>query len=285
MLGSIKLSCPFKPDLYSSPVKLKSTETSPTRLYSKTTTHRIAKANQTSECSFKPKTGRAPRFKRNSDDLSIGAYLHSQKSKRDLTEGSSQQDKNLVFAGENSLKIIDKLRYERYEQIYHSFCRPGTLNPIWEVCSLERIDFKLAKVLTPLINRLAQSSKPCDLKAFCQALEKFAQKLSPIEKSTLYSTGKAHPTDNMPSFIPQITDYKSQNLLIRSKLSLYERLLQDKHKSKSKVNEKKMKRIEDELYECTFHPKTLEYRKLVKTTAFVKGDQDEFFCQSPIGSF
>jgi len=275
-ISVMKKMCPFKPELHESPIRLKSSEPSPTRLYNKTPPRRVTKTFDASECSFKPKTGRPPRFKRNAQEMSIGAYLYSQKSKRESDDDPKPQDKQIVFAGENSLKIIDKLCYERYEQIYRVFCKPNTLTAAWDAKYLERSDAKLAKVLAPLIDQLARSTRTYDLKAFCEALDKFARKLSPIEKSTLYSTGKPHAFEEMPSFVPQITDYKSLNLKIRSKLSLYERLLQDKEKSRSKVNEKKMRRIEDELYECTFYPKTLEYRKIVRSTSgFAKGDDDD----------
>jgi hypothetical protein len=170
-----------------------------------------------------------------------------------------------VFAGEKSLKIIDKLRFDRYEQIYKTLCSADSPAASLDCSNLHKLDFKLAQLISPLIEQLAYSKQPCNLKEFCEALDKFARKLSPIDKSTLCSTSKAPQREDVPSFVPQITKYKSVNLKDRAKLSLYDRLVKDKAKARTKTTQKKLNRLEHEQYECTFHPTTLEYRKLVRS--------------------
>lgn len=171
----------------------------------------------------------------------------------------------MVFVGEHSLKIVDKLRRERYCQIFKAFCKSGSPYPVWDISQLENLDSKLAKILAPLISQLAKSSKDCNLKAFCTALEQYAKRLSPIDKSTLYSASK--PSSEAEPILPQGPDHCSLNLKIRSKISLYERLLQDKETAKTRVSDKRLRRIEDELYECTFHPRTLGQRKVLRTSS------------------
>lgn len=264
-------------------------------------------------------SGRPPRFKHKVDQLATEAYLYAQNSKRNSSSEAKSQPKPIVFTGEHSLKIIDKLRFDRYEQVYLAFCKPGTLDAKWEVARLAKHEPKLAKVLAPLIGQLAKSNKAYDLRSFSEALDRFAMRLSPINKSILYSPARAQQVDEDQRFTthsPSSTDIKAKalvrrasyqanpgavftkpdfnrqscdlketvrpsarsdaphhedkvsksyndcslNLKVKTKNTLYERLLKDSQRSKSRANGQKTQRSEDALSEA---PKTLEYRKIV----------------------
>lgn len=258
----IKSTCPFKPEIISTPTKApKTASNSPFRPRRTETPLKSQMKMVDSECSFKPKTGRPPKFNRNSEELPIGQYLNAQKSRRESPNHLSAKPSQ--FACENSLKIIDKLRFTRYEQIFRAFCRHGTNEAVWDISQTAALETKLAKVISPFIEELAKSTEIYDLPKFCEALEQYAKKLSPLEKSTLCSTAKAPPVPDQMPFKPKITgNYSTSNLKSRTKEKLYDRLLKDQQKSRSKLNEKKIRKIEEEMYECTFYPNTLEHRNL-----------------------
>jgi hypothetical protein len=261
---TLEHTCTFRPEINESPRKSSLaftsslTPTKPPRASS-----RKSASKDDLECSFKPKIGRPPKISRNSEAAPIGTYLHTQQAKRDPPpEESKLSARPSQFTGEHSLKIIDKLRLERYEQIFKAFHKEGSDEVVWD-CP-EGLEAKLVKVLRPLIDDCAQGGLVYDLPMFSEALDKFAKKLTPIDKSVLYSTGKAPPVPDQPSFRPKITGYNSQGLKARSQLSLYDRLQKDEQKTRSKVNERKIKRIEEEMVECTFYPNTLELSKSLR---------------------
>jgi hypothetical protein len=260
---SLEHTCMFRPEINESPRKNSLAATSsltPTKPPRASSRKSASKADL--ECSFKPKIGRPPKFSRNTDAIPIGTYLHTQQVKRSLPDESKLSGRPSQFTGGHSLKIIDRLRIERYEQIFKAFHKEGSDEAVWD-CP-EALEAKLVKVLQPFIDDCAQGGLVYDLSMFCEALDKFARKLSPIDKSVLYSTGKAPPAPDQPSFKPKITGYNSQGLIARSQVSLYDRLQKDKQKTRSKVNERKIKRIEEEMVECTFYPNTLELSKSLR---------------------
>lgn len=264
-LESIRNTCPFKPEIHESPLKSsRSANFTPIRHRPKVPVLPLTEQEIDPECSFTPRTGRAPKHSRNTEALPIGLYLHTQKLKRTHPEKQKQPAKLSHISSEASLKIVDKLRSNRYEQIFNVFYRAGNDEVVWDISRLEGYDSKLAKVIAPLIAELAESSESYDFPKFCELMEKFALKLPPIDKGILYNTTRATPPPERPSFKPKITEFSSPNLKSRSTLSLYDRLLKDQQRTQSKLNETKTKQIEKELDECTFYPNTIELRNTLK---------------------
>jgi hypothetical protein len=257
-LRSIK-GLPFKPEIHESPKKTSEVRTITSVRLSRQSSPLKSVANVDDlGCTFQPKIGRSPKLTRRSVEMPIGAFLHSQKLKRDSPVRRSLPVK---LTGEKSLKIIDKLRFERYFEIYKAFCKEGTDEVEWHTSRLALLGSSLIRVLSPFIEELEKSGQVYDQSKFSDELEKFAKKLSPIDKSTLYGTSKPDLRPEMPSFKPKITDYTSEKLRKRASLSLRERLLKEQAKTRAKLNEIKVKLIEDEMSECTFYPNTLELRK------------------------
>jgi hypothetical protein len=196
--------------------------------------------------------------------MAIGAYLYAQQPKRDAL-GEEAKTKPSQFTGETSLKIIDKLRLDRYEQIFRAFCAEGSAEVVWDCSRLDTLDSRLIRVLTPFIEELGLSEQTYSPEMFCEMLDKFARKLSPIEKSILYSTGKGVQAQETMSFKPKITEYSSSNLKARAQLTIYDRLVKEQQRVRSRVNEQKIRRIEKEMQECTFYPNTIELRKSLRS--------------------
>jgi hypothetical protein len=260
--ASIKNTCPFKPAIIDSPSKA-SVNSSPSRHRRDVTPQKTA-VERDPECSFKPKTGRHPKFNRNPSEMAIGAYLYAQKPKRDAL-GEEAKTKPSQFTGETSLKIIDKLRLDRYELIFKALCTEGSSEVVWDCSHLDSLDSRLIRVLTPFIEELRLSEQTYSPEVFCEMLDKFARKLSPIEKSVLYSTGKGLMAQETMSFKPKITKYSSSNLKARAQLTMYDRLVKDQQRVRSSVNEQKIRRIEKEMQECTFYPNTIELKKSLRS--------------------
>mmetsp|Transcript_11131 Transcript_11131/g.21876 ORF Transcript_11131/g.21876 Transcript_11131/m.21876 type:complete len:584 (+) Transcript_11131:471-2222(+) len=282
-LNSIRTFCTFKPEIHESPVKNScSANTTPVRLRKQASPLKSSETVEP-ECSFKPKTGRPPKFKRNSESLPIGQYLYAQKPQKEQVSAavekqmqSFKQQSQAQFAiSENSSKIVDKLRFDRYEQIFKAFCKDGANEAEWDLSIAETLEAKLIRVITPFIEELAKSTEKTDLAKFCEALDQHAKKMSPIEKSILYSTGKAAPVPEKLPFKPKITEYTSSSLKNRNQVKLYERLLKDQQRTRSKLNEKKIKKIEDEMYECTFYPNTIELRNSLRQKPVDADDKEE----------
>lgn len=305
--ANLKTLCSFKPEIIESPFKKNpnSTSMSPLKLRRPETSLRSSGKTNDQECSFKPKTGRPPKFNRNADDLPIGQYLITQMTKRESPDSAKLTSKMTPYAGENSLKIVDKLCFNRYEQIYWAFCidRPeedqNPPNPepeieaerlaqskdegipapsksnsaIWDLARAAAVlDSKLLKVIAPFIEELAKSSDIYDLTAFSKALDNFVKKLSPIEKSTIYSTGKSTNIPEPMPFKPKITNYSSQTLKMRTQVKMYDRMLSEKQRTQSKLKEKQDKKKKDEMSECTFYPNTLTQRPLISKSKGIKKD-------------
>jgi hypothetical protein len=258
-LRSIK-SIPFRPEVHESPKRTSEVRTTtPGRLSRQASPLKSVGKVDDLECTFQPKIGRSPKLTRRSVEMPIGVFLHSQQLKRDSPVRLSLPVK---LTGEKSLKIIDKIRFERYSEIYRALCKEGTDQvEEWHTSRLALLGSALIKVLSPFIEELAKNGQVYDQSRFSKELEKFAEKLSPIDKSTLYGTSKPDLPPDRPSFKPKITDYTSEKLRKRSSLNLRERLLNEQAKTRAKLNEIKIKLIEDELSECTFYPNTLELRK------------------------
>lgn len=255
-MQSIRSYCPFKPEIHETPTKVsKSANATPVKPRRSVSPVTLSETN----CSFKPKTGRAPKVSRNTESMPIGSYLHTQKLKRESSD-RLQQPTLTKCVSENSLKIIDKLRHNQYAVIFKAFCKDSSLDPEWDLRQAVTLDTDLVKVLTPFIEELATSGQKLDLSQFSSLLEQYAQHLSPIDKSTLYNTGKAPPLPKKHPFKPQISPYATSKFKTRAKMSLYNRLLGDQKTSKSKLEEAKARKIESELHECTFYPNTLEMR-------------------------
>jgi hypothetical protein len=258
----IKASCPFAPDINTSP-QIDSQSEHIEKLY---TSRRPVEAAldrermrlfgkfdpETGRELYKPKTGRAPVLKRDKK-VPVGEYLHqyqSVKTEPVVPEGNVAR---YIVSKSKSDKIYERMKQSRYKELFEALKLPQEAVLSAEYANIERLPTDVANILRPLLTELQMMGETLDLEEFCASMDNLMRVLSPIEKATVlrkpnehYETPASQPTPKRPSSV-------------NSDLSLYEREMLKKKALEERMRHEKLQAETAKVAECSFRPQITPY--------------------------
>jgi hypothetical protein len=185
---------------------------------------------------FRPKIGRPPR------------------ESRDKFESVKEQ---VVFplgleliSKERNEELLLKKKRTRYQEIFNSL-NPCNVEKIYfDVISTQFIDPEVIKVIFPLLQELEETGEKLDFEEFFDSLENLCKYLTPEERYTLL---KPNPKNDIKFEVRPRTSSSTGKM--------YSRSVKFKEEVNIKLTAQRIKKSDEELKECTFHPKIKKYKR------------------------
>lgn len=193
---------------------------------------------------FKPRVGRPPKSQRNAP---ITEYLYAMREKKvSQTPKHSEMD----LAGKSrSDEILTKRKRARYLEIF-TLLNPHECDKIYsEVINIQEIDVEIVKILMPLLQELEDTGEKIDFDEFFDSMENLCKTLTPEERHTLLKE-RIRPIELEK---PEKRSCSSGRIYTRTK--------QYKADVEAKLLAERIRRSEEEVKECSFHPKIKKYRR------------------------
>jgi hypothetical protein len=175
--------------------------------------------------------------------------------------GESDSSKKQEEKCDKSERLMKKIKYQRYKEIFESLT-PDTKGVITcETVSRSKMTPNLKKTLQPLLDELQELNETLDFNEFYDAMEMLLKALTPGDKSALLL-----PTRNK-NLNSEKFDFRPKTNVSRiagnmSTSSLYDRGLQKKLDFSRRIEKEKETLIEEEMKECRFVPKVSHKRSL-----------------------
>lgn len=156
-----------------------------------------------------------------------------------------------------SEKLVQKLRAEKYKEIFVALKPDSSGKLSAENAKVESIDASKLALIAPILEEMETFKVTIDYEDFAHAMENLMAKLTPCEKSSLLTPRKK-------SHKEQVSRSSSVN---RSRLDTsttpkvtYNRLITHKKQTEAKVQQMREDILNEELNECTFHPKITPFK-------------------------
>ena len=195
---------------------------------------------------FKPIVGRPPKYQR---DLPISEYLYKMREKKSVEEPKLSQ---LDLVGKHrSEEILIKRKKSRYLEIFNLINSFDCEKIYSDVINLDRLDPEIIRIILPLIQELEETGERLDFDEFYDSMENLCKFLTPEEKYTLLK--------EKIKIEPKFEENKRGNA---STGRIYSRNLKYKEDTQAKLVAERIKKSDDELKECTFHPKIKNYKRI-----------------------
>ena len=186
---------------------------------------------------FKPKIGRPPREK--SEIFSV------------QREKSVSYVQRLELAGkERNEELLVRKKRTRYLEIFQAM-NPCNVEKIYfDVLTTQFLDPEVVKVIYPLLQEMEETGEKLDFEEFFDSVENLCKYLTPEERYVLI---KEKPK-------PEVK-FEVKPRLSSSTGRMYSRSVKFKEDADSKLNAERIKKSDNELKECTFHPKITQYKR------------------------
>lgn len=188
---------------------------------------------------FKPKIGRPP------------------KSNRQATESIKTEEqpyvlhKPLQLASRNrSEEILTRKKRTRYQEIFNSLNHYGAEEISSSNITIENIEPCLLRIIQPLLQELEDEGCRLNFEEFFDSMENLCRYLTPEERYTLL---KERPQVAMR--------FEAKERKSSSTGRMYTKGVKYKEEVEAKVVAERMKKSNDELKECTFHPRIKQYKR------------------------
>ena len=194
---------------------------------------------------FKPKIGRPPKFQK----TQVNDFTFSLKQNLCIEQSKTKQ---LDLASKNrSSEILGRRKKARYFEIF-SILNPFEYPKISaEVICTDSLDPEILRILMPLFRELEETREKIDFDEFYESVENLCRFLTPEERQVLLK--EKHK---------QEVQFDSKRRSCSSAGKFYTKNIKFKEDVQAKVLAERMKKTDSELKECTFHPKTIDYRKI-----------------------
>lgn len=194
---------------------------------------------------FKPKIGRPPKSQRNQAHVD---YLYSFREKK---SNSEHKISKLDLVSKNkSEEILNKRKRARYHEIF-DLLNPHNCEKIYtEVISTQLLHIDIIKILMPLLQELQESQEKLDFDEFFDSMENLCKVLTPEERNVILK-------DSLIAQ-PRPEEIKRGSASVGK---MYSRNLKYKEEVEAKLLAERIKKNNEELKECTFHPKIKVYHR------------------------
>ena len=218
---------------------------------------------------FKPRTGRAPRFVRNSDDVPVWDYLYGMRYEFDdkkefmaaLDEQRMSDSMDRVRITERSEKLMLKLKRRRFRQIFNYLDQSGRgrIN-LGELQGVERLDLEVRADLEHAAALAGEEE--LDFELFVLWMDQGISAnpgprgyLKPQTRNR--DAGPEQPEDSAQGFRPEVNE-RSKMIAERRRggMSFQDAVRKDQEATKAKLLALKKEAESRELENCTFKPKT-----------------------------
>ena len=222
---------------------------------------------------FKPQTGRAPRFVRNSDDVPVWDYLYGMRYEFDdkkefmaaLDEQRMSDSMDRVRITERSEKLMLKLKRRRFRQIFNYLDQSGRgrIN-LGELQGVERLDVEVRADLEHAAALAGEEE--LDFELFVLWMDQGISAnpgprgyLKPQTRNR--DTGPEQSEEGAQGFQPEVNE-RSKMIAERRRggMSFQDAVRKDQEATKAKLLALKKEAESRELENCTFKPKTRRIR-------------------------
>ena len=195
---------------------------------------------------FKPKVGRPPRSQRNAP---ITEYLYAMREKKATEVPRSSQ--LMLVSNPRSQELLVKRKRARYLEIFTLINPCGCEKIYTEVINLQEICPEIVRILTPLLQELDDTGEKIDFEEFFDSMENLCKVLTPEERNTLLK-------DRI--MVQERVEEEGKRKSI-SAGKIYSRNMKFKEGVEAKLLAERMKKSEEELKDCSFHPKIKLYKR------------------------
>ena len=170
---------------------------------------------------------------------------------------------------DKSERIMKKVKYSRYKEIFNSLCpnSKGVVSP--ETIQRGQVSAGLKKIIAPLIEELEELDETLDFHEFYDAMEMLMKVLTPGDKSSVLLPNRASAQAKDE---PKAKTKASVSMLTRnmSTSSLYERSIQRKQEITRKLAKERESLEEQQMKECKFIPTITSVHRRSFSTKSVK---------------
>ena len=199
---------------------------------------------------FKPKVGRPPRESRESREL------REMRESREVIKPAYSNQLDLASKSRNEELLIKKKR-ARYQEIFNSL-NPCNVEKIYsDVITTQFLDPEVTRILVPLLQELEETGEKLDFEEFFDSIENLCKYLTPEERYTLIKDRAKNETK---------FDVKPRASSSTGKM--YSRSVKFKEEVNNKLIAERIKKSDQELQECTFHPKIKKYKRVKPNSNF-----------------
>ena len=227
---------------------------------------------------FKPQTGRAPRFVRNSDDVPVWDYLYGMRYEFDdkkefmaaLDEQRMSDSMDRVRITERSEKLMLKLKRRRFRQIFNYLDQSGRGRiHLGELQGVERLDWEVRADLEHAA--ALAGAEELDFELFVLWMDQGIAAnpgprgyLKPQTRNR--DPGPGQSAEGAQGFRPEVNE-RSKMIAERRRggMSFQDAVRKDQEATKAKLLALKKEAESRELEDCTFKPKTNSTNPLRRT--------------------
>jgi hypothetical protein len=161
-----------------------------------------------------------------------------------------------------SSRILRKKRRVRYVQLFEELNPDENREVSAGRVDVEALDKDVLLIIAPLLEELESLGVTLSYNEFEEAMDALIKTLNPVQKAKLLGYAKKDTPGGQlfSSYKPQINTYQgSARFRQRTQTPFYQRIMQQKQKIEEKLEAEKQLKIERELQECSFQPKTIPY--------------------------
>ena len=195
---------------------------------------------------FKPRVGRPPRSQRNAP---ITEHLYAMREKKATEVPKNSQV--LMVSNPRSQEILGKRKRARYLEIF-TLINPCDYERIYtEVVHLDEICPEIVRILSPLLQELEETGEKIDFEEFFESMENLCKVLTPEERNALLK-------DRIKVEERVEEEEKKQCISVGK---VYSRGMKFKEGVEAKLLAERIKKSEEELKDCSFHPKIKVYKR------------------------
>ena len=147
-------------------------------------------------------------------------------------------------------EILIKRKKARFLEIFTLLNPCGSDKIYSEVINTQKLDPEITKIILPLLQELEETGERLDFEEFFDSMENLCKFLTPEERYSLLK--------EKAKYEPRSEKRKRGS---SSAGKIYSRNVKFKEEAHAKVVAERIKKDDEELKQCTFHPKIKVYRR------------------------